>query len=136
MAGILEEVKTVILVMMENRSFDHMLGHLTLENPALKLEGLRKENMDSYSNDYNGGLYPVYPLPNDQPLEGDLPHEYDRVDTQMQWNKITKAFTMHGFVEAYAQSGNIPNPQSIPLGYFPSNLVPVTHFFAQHFCTC
>ena len=136
MANILDQVKTVILVMMENRSFDHMLGHLSLENPGLEVEGLRNEDMERYSNDYNSALYPVYPLANDQPLEGDLPHEYDGVDAQMQWNKVTKAFTMHGFVEAYAKSGPMPNPQSIPMGYFPSNLVPITHFLARNFCTC
>lgn len=136
MPNILDQVKTVILVMMENRSFDHMLGHLTLDNPALKIEGLRQEDMASYSNDYNNTLYPLFPITADKELDSDIPHEFDAVATQLCANPVSGKYTMNGFVEAYANAGNIINPNSIPLGYFTKEQVPVTNFLAQNFCTC
>src|SRR4051812_46219819 len=108
MANVLDKVKTIILVMMENRSFDHMLGHLTLEDPSLPIEGLRQQNMASYRNDYNNTLYDLYQLENDQELETDVPHEFNSVTTQLQKNPVTGNFTMDGFVEAYANAGNQP----------------------------
>jgi phospholipase C len=136
MPNILDQVKTVILMMMENRSFDHMLGHLTLDNPALKIEGLRQEDMASYSNDYNDTLYPLFPITVDKELDSDIPHEFDAVATQLGTNPVNGRFTMHGFVEAYAKAGNIINPDSIPMGYFNKEQVPVTNFLARNFCVC
>ncbi|MFL5809951.1 MAG: alkaline phosphatase family protein, partial [Flavisolibacter sp.] len=136
MANISDQVKTVILVMMENRSFDHMLGHMTLDDPGLKMDGLRSESMPGYRNDYEGELYPVYELTTDQELDFDVPHEFTDVATQLQRNDVTGKFTMHGFVQAYANAGHIPNPQCIPMAYFPSKLVPITNFFARNFCSC
>ena len=136
MADILDQVKTIILVMMENRSFDHMLGHLTLDDPGLKIEGLRKENMANYSNDYNNTLYPLFPLTMDKELDSDVPHEYDAVATQLAANPVNGKFTMHGFVEAYANAGNVINRNSIPMGYFNREQVPITNFLAKNFCVC
>ncbi len=138
MAAPLDEIKTIVLVMMENRSFDHMLGHMTLDNPSLLLEGLRAERMADYSNDHNGSYYPLYPLLHDTQLETDLPHEADAVAQQMRKSAVKGQYTMHGFVDAYATANpGIPiNTQCIPMAYFPSKLVPVTDFLAKTFCTC
>jgi phospholipase C len=138
MASILDEVKTIILVMMENRSFDHMLGHLTLENPALPIEGLKAESVadGSYSNHYKDTPYPPYPLVVDVELEADVPHEWNFVATQMHWDAAATKFAMDGFVQAYADAGNIPKQPCIPMAYFPSNLVPITTFLAKNFCVC
>src|SRR2546423_808319 len=38
--ALLDPVKTLVIVMMENRSFDHMLGYLSLLSPAMKVDGL------------------------------------------------------------------------------------------------
>ncbi len=35
----LQKIKTIIVVMMENRSFDHMLGHLSLSSRT----GMRRD---------------------------------------------------------------------------------------------
>src|SRR4030088_3025581 len=125
--------------MMENRSFDHMLGHLTLDNPELNIEGLRSDKMETYTNDYLESPYPVYPIEVDQELEADLPHEMNDVATQMQWEKNQEVFTMHGFAEAYirANPGIDPrNPQCIPMGYFKKEQVPISNFFARNFMVC
>lgn len=138
MAAPLDQIKTIVLVMMENRSFDHMLGHLTLDNPTLAVEGLRADRMGDYTNDHNGSDYPLYQMPHDTQLETDLPHEAVSVALQMRKNAVNGAYSMHGFVDAYAAANpGIPiNPQCIPMAYFPAALVPVTDFLAKSFCTC
>src|SRR5579863_8962988 len=104
MAAPLDQIKTIVLLMMENRSFDHMLGHLTLDNPALPVEGLKSDQLAQYSNDHNGSLYPVYQMPHDTQLETDLPHEAAFVAEQMRKNPVSGRFTMRGFVDAYADA--------------------------------
>jgi phospholipase C len=137
MASILDSVKTIVLVMMENRSFDHMLGHLTLDNPGLDINGLKAGSMADYSNDHNGSLFPCYERDNDNTLSFDLPHEADFVQTQLKINPVSGAYTMHGFVDAFASfTGIVPNPECDPMGYFPSILVPITDFLAKNFCVC
>jgi len=136
MSNILDKVQTVILVMFENRSFDHMLGHITLDEPTSKINGLRKPLTD-YSNIYKGHLYPPFQIDNDSTLESDIPHEYDYVTTQIAKSPVNNKFQMTGFVEAYAKFTNRnPNPECEPMGYFNSHQVPITDFLAKNFCTC
>jgi len=136
MAGILDQINSIVLVMMENRSFDHMLGHLTLDRPQRDINGLRSP-LDRYSNVHKGSLYPVYPRDHDTELETDIPHEYDFVQTQMAYNKVSGNYEMNGFVDAYAQASGIPPiPQCEPMGYFPGSYLPMTTFLAENFCVC
>ena len=136
MDNVKDKVKTVVLLMMENRSFDHILGHLKLEDPGSDVNGLSAP-LEKYNNVYNATNYPLYNLAHDIELESDVPHEYDAVATQMKLNKINGAYTMTGFVEAYAKAnGGVVNPECISMGYFNAEQVPVTHFLAKNFCVC
>jgi phospholipase C len=54
----LEKVDQIVVLMLENRSFDHMLGYLSLEGGRGDIDGLRAE----FSNEYNGRGYPVHHL--------------------------------------------------------------------------
>ena len=122
--------------MFENRSFDHMLGHLSFENLQPAANGLRPPpNQDQYANLYKGGLYYPFHRPTDEQLQSDLPHEYNFVATQL---AVTNgAPQMTGFVQAYADStGAEPNRQCDPLCFYGSGAVPVTSFLARSFCTC
>jgi phospholipase C len=132
----LNKVKTVFFVMFENRSFDHMLGHLSLENINPAVDGL-KQPMDQYENIYQGDAYYPFQIPADTDLPFDLPHEFDEVDTQLSRSPVNGKFMMNGFVKAYAAKTNVnPNPRCEPMGYFSSGQVPITSFLAQNFCTC
>jgi phospholipase C len=131
----LDNVKTIVLLMFENRSFDHMMGHLSLEN-LLPVNGLKKP-LQGFSNSFQGDPYPVYNFRNDVRLPFDLPHECDEVATQLAWSEARKKFTMGGFVKAYAASTGVgPNARTEPMGYFKSTHVPVTSFLARTFCAC
>jgi phospholipase C len=51
-------IKTIIIVMMENRSFDNLLGYLSLpETGRVDVEGLGKVNewKAKFASSYNGG---------------------------------------------------------------------------------
>jgi len=136
MANILDKVKTVVLVMFENRSFDHMLGHLSYEGLKNDVDGL-KEPLSQYQNLYKGDAYNPYPITGDTQLESDVPHEYNDVELQLAKSKVTGKLTMSGFVNAYAEATEwIPNSQSLPMGFFRSGEVPITSFMARTFCTC
>jgi phospholipase C len=132
----LHEIKTIILLMFENRSFDNMLGHLSFENLQPAVNGLRPPlDQDQYANLFKGGLYPPFVRPTDEQLQGDLPHEYNFVATQLA--VANGAPQMTGFVQAYADStGAEPNRQCDPLCFYGSGAVPVTSFLARAFCTC
>lgn len=134
--AIIDKVKTIVLLMFENRSFDHMLGHLSLESINRNVDGFKKP-MSQYDNHYKGDSYSVFNFRNDVQLPFDLPHEFDFVDIQLARSSVSQRFTMRGFVEAYAKFTNeIPNPQAEPMGYFNSYQVPISSFLARTYCVC
>jgi len=136
-----DHVKTVVLVMFENRSFDHMLGHLQLEKVVPGVNGLQ-DPLSRYENLYKGNVFNPFVLQRDDPLVSDLPHEWDEVATEL--SPVPGGpMTMGGFVSTYAafrlKNNPVsadPGPQPDPLGFFPSDLVPITSFLARSFCTC
>jgi phospholipase C len=132
----LQDIKTVILLMFENRSFDHMLGHLSYEGLQPDADGL-KAPLSQYENLYQGDSYNSYPISADVQLTSDIPHEWNFVKTQLSRSPVNNEITMNGFVEAYANfTQSQPNPQAEPMGFFSSQQVPVTSFLARQFCTC
>ncbi len=135
MRPLADRVSTVVLVMLENRSFDHMLGHLTFENLMPGVDGLGQD-LTKYENPYKGGSYLPFPMPAG-PLAFDLPHEWDYVDKQLAKSVVTEQFDMTGFVEAYAAFNKVePAQQADPMGFFSSDRVPITSFLARNFCVC
>jgi phospholipase C len=136
MASILDEVDTIVLLMFENRSFDHMLGHLSYENINSYVDGLKRP-LNQYKSIYKGDEYNPYNISDDVELPFDIPHEYNFVDIQLAKSGVTGRFMMSGFVEAYAQATAVnPNPMCEPMGFFSSKQVPITSFLAQNFCVC
>jgi phospholipase C len=133
----LQNIKTVILLMFENRSFDNMLGHLSFEGLQPNANGLLPPpNQNQYVNPYMGGAYYPFQRPEDEPLTFDVPHEYNFVATQLVPGLDGRP-TMSGFVEAYADfTGTNPNINCDPMCLFSSGQVPITSFLARTFCTC
>src|SRR5215216_5490929 len=61
----LRRIDHIVVVMMENRSFDHMLGYLSLPRPdgtagRTDIDGLRGPEQDR--NHFNGKDYPIAPM--------------------------------------------------------------------------
>lgn len=136
MANNLDKIKTIAILMFENRSFDHMLGHLSYEGIHAGVRGLTPP-LSNYSNLYEGNSYNPYQLMEDRELDADLPHGVNTVAQQLAKHPVTGRFTMGGFVQSYADTTRLPvNKECIPLSFFHSSKVYATSFLAKNFCIC
>src|SRR5436190_7581492 len=97
----LNNLKHIVVLMMENRSFDHMLGYLKAQDPRIDgVDGTQK------NPDPNGTQAPVQPLAAPQgQLDPDPGHHFEDVDIQLFYGSQTnpRQVTMGGFVQAYYQ---------------------------------
>lgn len=131
----LDNINTIVLLMFENRSFDHMLGHLSY-NKVNDIDGL-KEPLDQYVDIYEGTNYSPFRFQNDVELSADLPHEMSYVARQLDKSPANGQYQMDGFVAAYHEfTGASPNPQPDPLGFFDDKHVPITSFLGSAYCVC
>ena len=135
----LDQIDTIIFVMLENRSFDHVLGYLAL--PPFNrgnVEGLRT----GLSNDFGGATFPIFHLENPEAeLPGDPPHE--RRDIGIQLNGPLPGpiglppYPMNGFIVSYAAVNHVnPGDQPCVMGYFDADDLPAANYLAQQFCIC
>ena len=135
----LKDIETIVIVIMENRSFDHMLGYLSLEGLA-NVEGLKGDAawQASYANSYSGKRYPIFrvdpaALPCSDP-------QHDRQSIALQISQAPAGpgpSQMGGFVESYATlSDPVPADPSAVMGYFHAASLPAFDFFARHYCVC
>lgn len=131
----INQVETIIVLMFENRSFDHMMGYLGLPPYSRKVEGLQK--IPNFTNPYNGFEYPTFHLGNpDQKLPDDPPHEREFIGMQIDPDG-NGSYSMQGFVRSYAQIREIdPGDKPMVMGYYLAQDVPATHFFATNFGIC
>jgi phospholipase C len=132
MAGIRDVIDTVVLVMMENRSFDHVLGFLSHEwfDGRTDVDGLHLHGptFDWDNQDANGNLYPPTLTP-DSYLPADLPHLRTEVTKQMAQGAMT------GFIEAYfAAQTNDRSP--VPMRFCRPDDIPMTAMLARSYCVC
>ncbi len=130
--------------MMENRSFDNLLGYLSMApySNRGKVDGIQNDDAwkDQYANVYQGIKYRPFPL--DDPyhaMDGDPPHERDPIALQM-GAAVNGKFPLNGFVANYAQATEHPTitQDHLPpvMGYFSADQAPVTDFFARNFAIC
>src|SRR5436309_14305942 len=77
----LGSIKRIFVLMLENRSFDHMLGYLSLKG-ALPVNGLRHP-LDPHTNTYNGQPYPLFPLTSHR--VPDALHDMQHIRIQIDW---------------------------------------------------
>src|SRR5215472_13466209 len=75
----LDNLKHIVVLMMENRSFDHMLGALMATNPQIDGVDGTQQNPDT-----TGTMVPVQPLAEFQSqLDPDPDHHFPGVDLQI-----------------------------------------------------
>ena len=83
----ISDIDTFVIVILENRSFDHLLGYLSLSaaSPSMPVEGLRDDPawLETHANSFQGKRYPIHPLsPSVQKMD-DPPHEKDTIALQI-----------------------------------------------------
>jgi phospholipase C len=131
MAPGLDSLKHIVVLMMENRSFDHMLGGLTATNP--KIDGIKPglSNPDSAQN-----AVLAQPLADFQgQLDPDPDHHFPAVDLQIFGGDTSPArvANMQGFVKSYFnQRRDLKHSQKI-MYYFPPEKLPVLTTLATEF---
>lgn len=144
-----DAIKHVILVLMENRSFDHLLGWMSHPryDGNTDVEGLTGEvnqndelTTASYANPANFTSFRPYFYDKDEPLACDLPHGRDQVARQMAHSPVTGDFLMNGFASSYfnehpEQAGpNVTRADCMRM--LGPKAVPVTAFLARNFTVC
>jgi phospholipase C len=128
----LKAVKHIVVLMMENRSFDQMLGYL--RNAGMPdLEGLRGNESNE---DQEGNQYPVGPATMWEPLEKfyDPCHGRDCVAEQLDGSN-------GGFVKNFISTRQParklePEYRDLVMRYYRGENLPVYDALARAFCVC
>ena len=125
----LEKVDHVVILMLENRSFDHMLGYLSLEGGRGDVDGLPAE----FANEHDGRSYPIHHLESTA-IADDPDHSASAVDLQIGGGK------MNGFVTSFADTLSRGDVQDADpgrvMGYYNGLDVPVYDHLAREFAVC
>jgi phospholipase C len=139
-AARLRQIDHIVVLMLENRSFDHMLGYLSL--PAAlggrgraDVDGLR--GPDANFNVHDGTRYPIHHLAQTQ-FQGeaeDPDHSGESVDEQLSGGG-------QGFVDNFARISasrartlNVPVPDpGLVMGYYDADDLPVYDHLAAEYC--
>jgi phospholipase C len=115
--------------MLENRSFDHILGYLGLPDSAHPLAG-RIEGIQHAQTYYAHDTYQPRPI-SSASLTPDPPHERENIDQQI--NSIVGP--MHGFAQCYSASSPDADPGRV-MEYCINRYLPSTDFLARNFAIC
>ncbi len=139
----LQAVKHIVVLMMENRSFDQMLGFL--QSAGLEVDGLDSAaaNFDAAGREYKPFEWPLgetapEPPPGHKPKILDPCHSPACVHKQLEDGNT-------GFVRNFAESRVDENGVAIeldpeflrvPMGHFGADHLPVYDHLARNFCVC
>jgi phospholipase C len=124
-----QNLKHIVVVMMENRSFDHMLG--SLKAVDRRIDGLTgtESNLDTTNEPA-----PVQPLAEFQSqLDPDPNHHFPAVHQQLFDGGPIGQATMKGFVKSYYQERKDVNHSRKIMYYFAPNKLPVLTTLARNF---
>lgn len=139
----LADIDHIVFCMLENRSFDHMLGYLSMDDSPHKLpvDGLQSDAtwQASRRNRADGQLYPLRPLAPTERID-DPPHGRDRIRAQIESPSAGQP-NMGGFVQSYIDSRRdagqpIPADPGAVMGYYKAQAVSTFHFLARNYCVC
>ncbi len=132
----LDGIQRIVLLMLENRSFDHLLGHLSLENLHPDVDGLREPDVNPrYANVFENRVHRPFLIEDEAAVIRDPPHERDLVARQLARSASGK-FRMSGFVDAYVTYTQHRAQHSPPMGYFDSRGAWMSSFLAREYCVC
>ena len=131
----LDNLKHLVVLMMENRSFDHMLGFL--QSDTYPIEGLAAVP----ANPPAIGEEPV-PVTSDARASGDLNpdpgHDFANVNVQIFGNPqgVAGQDSMQGFVRDYALVSNDPAHGANIMKCFNERSLPVLSTLAKQYAVC
>ena len=140
----LADIETIVIVIMENRSFDHLCGYLSLASTPspLSVEGLQDDPLwrDPLTNIQAGHTYPIHRIGPEVQQIDDPTHDHDSIRVQIDTAPAGGApHQMGGFVQSYVQfasNNQPPKDPSLVMGHYDAAAVPVFDFFARNFAIC
>jgi phospholipase C len=125
MADGLQQLKHIVVLMMENRSFDHLLGFLKAQDP--RIEGVSGSETNP---DTTGAAISVQPLAAYHgQLEPDPGHHFEDVNVQIFGNHegTLSGPTMQGFIKAYFEKRHdVAHSQKIMYCFAPEKVPVIT----------
>jgi phospholipase C len=128
----LAKIEHIVVLMLENRSFDHMLGYLSLEGGRSDIDGLKP----GMANSAGGKEYAVAHLRATHIPDPSWDPDHSSKATDLQIG----AGRMDGFAESYLQtltSRHVANPDpGLVMGYYDAADLPVYDHLAREFCVC
>lgn len=128
----LDNLQHIVVLMMENRSFDHMLGGLAKKNP--KINGLTGNESNP---DADGNIVKVQPNATYQgQLDHDPDHHFPGADLQIFGGTPPgpgRVANMQGFIKSYATQGTSVDQSHAIMNYFPPEKIPVLTTLATEF---
>ncbi len=143
----LQEIKHIVVLMMENRSFDMMLGHLSLEGMG-DVDGLTGPDVN-FNVDPHGNKIPVTAFDADaqkvqrrgEALEKRLDPDHSKHGVQIQLGNGYGDVPMGGFVKAFIDSRKPEDDVTadlwmVPMGYYTGKDLPAYDYLAHQFCVC
>ena len=119
----LRKIDKIVVLMMENRSFDHMLGYLKLEGNRDDVEGLTP----GLSNSDGQTVYSIHHLDHTALKSSQDPcHSGQCVDNQLQNNN-------GGFVKNYVDTHRNDPERDLVMGYYNKNELATYDYLAGEF---
>jgi phospholipase C len=142
----LRQLKHIVVLMMENRSFDHMLGFLPLEGMA-GVDGLKGDEFNFGPGDKKVTVQAFDAERTQIQRQGEALEK--RLDPDHSVNGVKKQLGAGygspehngGFVQSFVESrkaadGVDDSLWMVPMGYYTSKDVPVYDHLARQFCVC
>ena len=129
-------IKHLVVLMMENRSFDHMLGYMKTANYAI--DGLNGDETNPTDLADPPAIRVSPTARSNHDLIPDPNHEFRDVNWQIFSNfdgNDTGQPKMQGFVENYAQISNAVQGRNIMKAFHPGSL-PVLSTLAREYAVC
>ncbi|HXR46693.1 MAG TPA: alkaline phosphatase family protein [Candidatus Limnocylindrales bacterium] len=137
----LSRIKNIVILMMENRSFDQMLGYLSL--PPFNRGDVDGQSTEAawlirFTNyDQGVGLQPfLFTDPHTMPTKFDPPHERPYMSKHL-GTPQNGIYPMTGFPAAIpGEISSDPAVRRLVMSYFGAKQAPMNDFFAQKFAIC
>jgi phospholipase C len=119
------DIEHIVALVLENRSFDHMLGDLG-RSGELPIDG---GSTPMQNIDLNGVVIPINPVKGT--VMPDLPHDFASVMTSIADNNggFVRSDQLEHRARSLADAARV-------MSYFPSGTLPVTHALAREYSVC
>src|SRR5215475_6841084 len=131
MSAGLDNLKHIVVLMMENRSFDHMLGALKMEDP--RINGLTGNEFNPDTTEAPMNVQPIAEYQGQ--LDPDPDHHFPGVNLQLYNGAGGPPATpsMQGFIKSYFQKRRDVNHSHKIMYYFTPEKIPILTGLARNY---